>query len=156
MRFLLPTGLLMALVMGGWTGRAGADEPPTDAVRKDRKAIEGTWKVVLMVEDGKQSKPEDASKVFVVNGDDGTWSLHADGKVIAKGPSTIDPLAKPRRIDFYIQEENGKRQEFLGIYEMGDMKRKLCFAPSAKGRPGDFESKKGTGYILVEFERIKK
>ena len=81
MRFLLSTGLLIALVMGGLTGRAGADEPPTDAVRKDRKAIEGTWKVVLMVEDGKQSKPEDASKVFVVNGDDGTWSLHADGKV---------------------------------------------------------------------------
>ncbi|MCX6621644.1 MAG: hypothetical protein NTY38_11330 [Acidobacteria bacterium] len=48
-------------------------------------AVADGRKVVVLVDDGKQSKPEEASKVFVVNGDDGTWSLHADGKVRVTG-----------------------------------------------------------------------
>ena len=35
---------------------------------------------------------EDAKKLTVVNGSDGTWNLRSEGKEISKGTSTIDPI----------------------------------------------------------------
>ncbi len=144
---------LIAMMAVG--GLSQGNDQKADFIRRDRAMIQGKWRVVLLVDDGKVSKPEDASKVFVVNGNDGTWAMFADGKAIAKGPSTIDPTATPRTIDFHITEDNGKRVDFLGIYELGTSKRKLCFAPKDKGRPKAFEATKASGNILVEFEKMK-
>lgn len=124
-----------------------------EAIRRDRELIQGKWRVVHLVDDGKVSKPNDVFKVFIENGKDGSWSLMADGKVIAKGPSTINPDSKPKTIDFYIIEDNGKRVDLQGIYELNQRSRKLCFAAKEKGRPKVFEAPKGSGNILLELER---
>jgi uncharacterized protein (TIGR03067 family) len=142
-------GMVYAPVMGQ------DGEKKLDSIRKDQAAIKGKWKVTHLVDDGKESHDHDIQKVFMINGDDGSWSLVADGKLIAKGPSAINPTAKPKTIDFHIVEDNGKRVDFQGIYELGATKRKLCFAPKDKGRPKSFEAPKGTGNILVEFEKVK-
>jgi uncharacterized protein (TIGR03067 family) len=85
---------------------------------------------------------------------DGTWSIHTDDKVI-KGTSTIDPTKKPKTIDFTPTEGDGKGELHLGIYELGEKTRKLCFAPPGKDRPTEFSSMAGSEQILVTFEREK-
>jgi len=96
---------------------------------------------------------EDARKFTVVNGSDGTWSLLSEGTEISKGTSTIDPLKKPKTIDFTPTEGEGKGNQYLGIYELGEKTRKICFAPSGKDRPTKFASTPGSEFILVTFER---
>ena len=134
---------------------ASADNAKDEAIRKDRKLIEGTWRVVALEVNGNKARKDDAKKLSVVNGSDGTWSLLSEGKQISKGTSTIDPLKKPRTIDFTPTEGEGKGKEYLGIYELGETTRKLCFAPPGKERPTEFSSVPGSEHILVTFEREK-
>ena len=91
----------------------------------------------------------------MVNGPDGTWSLRDEDKEISKGISTFDPTKKPKTIDFTPTVGDDKGVRFLGIYELGENTRKLCFAPKGKDRPTEFSSIPGSQYILVEFQREK-
>ena len=150
-------GLLAFSLAGILLAQLHAQEGDKNAesIRQDRAMIQGKWKVTRLVDSGKEAHDHDLQKIFVINGNDGSWSLVGDGKVIAKGPSTINPAAKPGTIDFHIIEDNGKRVDFQGIYELAARKRKLCFAPSEKGRPKGFEAPKASGNFLVEFEKMK-
>ena len=134
---------------------ATADNAKDEAIKKDRKQIEGKWRVVALEVNGNKAMAEDAKKLTVVNGSDGTWSLRSEDKEIGKGNSTIVPTKKPRAIDFTSIEEGGKSEQYLGIYELGEKTRKLCYAPPGKERPTEFSSKPGSEHILVTFEREK-
>ena len=91
----------------------------------------------------------------MVNGSDGTWSLRSEEKELSKGTSTFDPNQNPKTIDFTptVGDSAGKRH--VGIYELGEDVRRLCFAPPEKDRPTEFSSEPGSGHILVKFERVK-
>jgi uncharacterized protein (TIGR03067 family) len=132
-----------------------ADDAKDEAIKNDRKLIEGTWRVVALEVDGNKSPDEDARKITVVNGPDGTWTLFSDGKEVGKGTNSFDPTKKPKTIDFTQTEGEGKGNSFLGIYELGENTRKLCFAPPGKDRPREFISMPGTDQILVTFERVR-
>jgi uncharacterized protein (TIGR03067 family) len=132
---------------------ATADDAKDDALKKDRKQIEGTWRVVALEFDGNKSNEDDAKKLTVVNGSDGTWSLRSEGNEISKGISTFDPTKKPKTIDFTPTEGGGQGNQHLGIYELGEKTRKLCFAPPGKERPREFTSTPGSEHVLVTFER---
>jgi hypothetical protein len=45
-------------------------------------------------------------------------------------------------------------RQYLGIYEVGENTRKMCFAPAGRPRPDAFTSEQGSGRILVELERV--
>lgn len=131
-----------------------ADDDAKDAaIKKDRKLIEGTWRVVALEVNNNKAMDEDARKLTVVNGNDGTWSLRSEDKEVVKGTSTIDPTKKPKTIDFTITEGEGIGNQHFGIYELGEKTRKLCFAPSGKERPTEFSSTTGSEHILVTFQR---
>lgn len=134
---------------------ASAENARDEAVKDDHKLLAGTWRVTVLEINGNKSKDEDVKKMTVVNGPDGTWSLRSEGNEIVKGTSTIDPAQKPKTIDFTPTEGQDKGKAFLGIYELGEKKRKLCFAPVGKSRPAEFTSTPGNGHILVTFEREK-
>jgi len=148
--FLVVGVLLTAIV-----ALASAVDAQDDAIKKDRKQIEGTWRVVALEVNGNKAMEEDAKKLTVVNGSDGTWSLLSEGKEINKGTSTFDPKKKPKTIDFTPSEGEGNGKEFHGIYELGEKTRKMCFAPAGKERPTEFSSRPGSAHILVTFEREK-
>ena len=133
---------------------ASAADDKDEAIKKDRKQIEGTWRVVALLVNGNKVMDEDAKKITVVNGSDGAWTIHTDDKVI-KGTSTFDPTKKPKTIDFTPTEGDRKGELHLGIYELGEKTRKLCFAPPGKERPTEFASAAGSEHILVTFEREK-
>jgi len=132
-----------------------ADDGKNDAIKKDRQQIHGTWRIVALNINGKAATEEDTKKLLVFNGTDGTWTLFSQGIEILKGTSTIDPTTKPKSIDFTSIDGEGRQSQFLGIYELGEKARKLCFAPKMKGRPGDFSASLGSEIILVNFEREK-
>lgn len=123
------------------------------AIKKDRKQIAGTWRVVALEVNGNKANDEDAKKLMVVNGSDGTWSLLSEGREISKGTSSIDPLKQLRTIDFTPTDGEGKGNQYLGIYQLGEKTRKMCFAPPGKERPTEFSSMPGSEHILVTFER---
>jgi uncharacterized protein (TIGR03067 family) len=132
-----------------------ADDSKDQAITKDRKQIEGTWRVVALEIDGNKAMEDDAKKLAVVNGSDGAWSLRSEDKEISKGTSTIDPTKKPKTIDFTPTDGGGKDNQYRGIYELGENTRRLCFAPPEKERPTEFSSTPGSQHILVTFERPK-
>lgn len=137
------------------TKEAGQAKPREEAIKQDRKRIAGTWRVVALEVNGNKAMEEDARKLTVVNGSDGTWTLFSEGKEISKGTSTFDPTKKPKAIDFTPTKGEGKGKQYLGIYELGERTRKLCFAPPGKDRPAEFSSTPGSEYVLVTFEREK-
>jgi uncharacterized protein (TIGR03067 family) len=102
---------------------------------------------------GNKSADEDAKKLSVVNGSDGTWTLRSEGQQISKGTSTFNPTKKPKTIDFTVTEGEGIGNQYRGIYELGEKTRKLCFAPPGKERPTEFASAPGSEHIFVTFER---
>jgi uncharacterized protein (TIGR03067 family) len=134
---------------------AAGDDAREAALKKDRKHIEGTWRVVELVLDGNKLPEEDARKFTVVNGPDGTWALRAEDRDICKGNSTFDPTKKPRTIDFTVTEGDGKGNQYIGIYELGEKTRKLCFAAAEKERPREFASMPGSEHTLIILERDK-
>jgi uncharacterized protein (TIGR03067 family) len=148
-RGILMTGTLLAAI-GTITAADGAKD---EAVEKDRKQIEGTWRIVALEVNGNKVMEADARKLTVVNGADGAWSLRSEDKEVSKGTSSIDPSKQPKTINFTPTVGEGKDQQYLGIYELGDKTRKLCFAPPGKDRPTAFSSVPGSQHILVSFQR---
>jgi uncharacterized protein (TIGR03067 family) len=135
--------------------RSVTDQAKKEAVRQDRKKYEGTWRVVSLTIDGNQAADEDARKITVINHAE-TWIVLVDGKEVVRGTRTIDPTKKPKTIDFTPSEGDSKGKLFLGIYDIGESTRKLCFAPPGKDRPPEFASKLGLEHFLVVFEREQK
>ena len=134
---------------------AFADDAKDEAIQKDRNQIKGTWRVVVLVVNGNMAAEEDARKLTVVNGSDGTWSLRSEDKEISKGISTFDPTKTPKTIDFTPTEGEAKDNQFFGIYELGEKTRRMCFAPHGKGRPTELSSTPGSEHVCLTFEREK-
>lgn len=112
------------------------DNAREQAIKKDRKQMEGVWRAVSLEVNGNKAAEN-------------------DDKQISKGTNKIDPTRKPKTIDFTPTEGEGKGKEFVGIYELGKHRRKLCFVEAGKDRPGEFVSAVGSERILVIFERDK-
>jgi len=142
--------LIVGLLLGGMVN---ADDAKDAAIKKDRQQIEGTWRIVALEVNGGKAMEQDARKLSVINRGDGTWTLRSEDKEVGKGTTTIDPTAKPKTIDISMKDEQGKTNLFLGIYELSEKTRKLCFAPAGKERPTDFTSPADSERILVLFER---
>ena len=82
---------IVGTMMMAITATAAADDAKDEAIKKDRKLIEGTWRIVALEINGNKSNNEDAKKLSVVNGPDGVWSLLSEGKEIAKGTNSFGP-----------------------------------------------------------------
>ncbi|WP_372719425.1 TIGR03067 domain-containing protein [Novipirellula sp.] len=152
MRYLFFSSLVVGLLL---TSVASADDAKDEAIKKERKKIEGKWQIVELVIQGNKSKDEDAAKFTVVNDDKGAWTLWSDDRKVAMGTSTFDPTTKPKTIDFTPSEGDAKGKQFFGIYQLGKNARKLCFAPSGKVRPTEFSSTAENQHIFVTLKRIK-
>ena len=130
---------------------AGAADAETDAVRAARERYAGTWKVVAVESDGNRAPP--GGVIVVTNMPDGSWAMVVDGREASRGTSSMDPLATPAEIDIEITEGDGKGTKLLGIYEVTDARRRLCFRGEKGWRPREFSTASGSGAVLVEFER---
>jgi uncharacterized protein (TIGR03067 family) len=131
------------------------DEDKDAAIAKDRKLYEGTWQAVSLIVNGNKTDGAPANVIVVENRSEGTWTIRVRKMQISAGTSTIDPTENPKTIDFTPTEGDAMGKEFLGIYELGENKRKLCFAPPGQPRPKEFTSTADNQHIVVEFERVQ-
>ena len=145
--------LVVGLLLAAAVPLATAGDAKDEAIKKDRMKYEGTWQVVSLEVDGNKADEQDAKKITVVNEADGKWRLEVDGKVIARGTSEIDPTKKPKAIDLTETEGDDKGTTALGIYEVGDDERKVCYAKAGMERPDDFSAPAGSGRILAVLKR---
>jgi uncharacterized protein (TIGR03067 family) len=143
----------MGVLMLGSASISRGDEAQDEAIKRDRQRIEGTWRIVGLEVNGSAVKDEDARRLTVVNKADGTWTLLSEGKKVSSGTSSIDPSKTPKTIDFTPTDGGGQGNRYLGIYELGDKTRRMCFAPPEKSRPTEFKSTQGSEIIVVRFER---
>jgi uncharacterized protein (TIGR03067 family) len=127
--------------------------PKDEAIKKDRKLYEGTWRVVALEISGQKSGDDDAKKLSVLNGADGSWSLRSEDREIARGRNVIDPTTKPKTIDVIEMEDGKDKLTVFGIYEITEKTRRLCYAMSGRGRPTDFTSTSTNEQVLITFER---
>ena len=72
------------------------------------------------------------------------------------GTFTIDPTKNPKTVDSTQGSGADKGKVVLGIYEIiDDNHKRACWATTGNGRPTDFISKPGSGWLLQNWERIK-
>src|SRR5690348_11487650 len=92
MRWKAAALFVTAFVLIGFSCLATAGEGKDAAVKKDRKALQGTWKTTEENNAKIQSIRFDGDKVVVT----------FDGDKTATGIATIDPTKKPKTIDIKV------------------------------------------------------
>src|SRR5262245_6981370 len=73
-----------------------------DDAKKDREALQGTWKIVASETGGKDQTEEAKDHLLVFEGD--TFALKKGDEVGLKGTFKLDPSKKPTAIDITITE----------------------------------------------------
>ena len=123
--------------------------------KKDLKALEGTWRYVSQVEDGKEADREKVKAVTVTVTADGKWEVKHEGKTFLEGTVKLDPSKKPKAADWTITTEGDLKGKLaLGIYDVDKDTWKHCFAFDK--RPESFESKEGSKVTNAVLKRVKK
>jgi uncharacterized protein (TIGR03067 family) len=139
---------------GGFAYRGLAVEPPakgdkkTDKPKEDKDAIQGTWMVEKIEEDGEDASDTDDGKKIK----SGPITITGDKLVLEGAGETsykLDPTAKPRAIDL----DNGTKT-FDCVYSLDGDTLKIC-APLFPGgnRPTEVASKKGSNTRLLVLKR---
>jgi uncharacterized protein (TIGR03067 family) len=146
MRRIAVTVLALALV--------AADEPRSDAAKKDTEALQGAWTMASVVVDG-EPVPEDYARSgrLVVEGD--RYTLTA-GQQTGISTFTVDPSKSPKQIDQKFIEGPQKGQSIQGIYELDGDTYRVCRGMRPEGgRPTKLESTPGSGLILAVWKRSR-
>jgi uncharacterized protein (TIGR03067 family) len=137
----------------GWT--AAVEDDKDAAFKKELEKFAGTWQLVASEKDGVKA-PETESKdiKIVFKGD--KFTMERAGKTVEEGWICIDPARKPRVIDVYPTNPEGKVE--MGIYEWdgGDKLKVCCTDPGTEQtRPRLFSTTKETGHVLHVCKRVK-
>jgi len=127
-----------------------------DDVRKELKALEGTWKAVAL-EAGGKPLPKGAVPDFLFTvGADGKATGRM-GKIEYQSRVSVDPNKKPRTIDNLHETGAQKGKKQFGIYKVEEGRWIVCMtAPGAKegDRTKTFDTK-NTASVVFIFERVK-
>jgi uncharacterized protein (TIGR03067 family) len=140
---------LLVAVFAVISAAAGLGQDSAD----DLKKMAGIWKTTLHEADGKIATKDEIEKTqgkLVVKAD--KYEVFFGDKAIDEGTIKLDAGKKPRQIDAIIK----KGGTMKGIYKIDDGKMTVCFAQPGKDRPTAFKTEKGTGQVLLGYERIKK
>jgi uncharacterized protein (TIGR03067 family) len=148
MKLRIPLFLALAFLLA-------ADQPTSDANKKDLDRLQGDWAAVSMVYDGHQLPDDDAQSLFrTVKADH--YTLFLFKKAIGKGTFMLDATKKPKTIDFLAASAAAKPVPIHGIYELDGDTWKVCYAAPGKERPKEFTAKEESGFTLAVWEREKK
>ena len=109
----------------------------------------GTWELLSVITDGKETPPENLKSVRVVI-KDGKHTVFIGQTVVAKEiPFTIDVSRGPKTMVDTLPD--GKT--IKGIYKLEGETLTSCVADAGQDHPKEFLSKPGSGYTLRVFKR---
>jgi len=127
-----------------------------DDVRKELKALEGTWKAVALEAGGKPLPRASVPEFLFIVGADGKATGRM-GKIEYQAKLSVDPSKTPRTIDNAHETGTQKGKKQFGVYKIEEGKWIVCMtAPGAaeKDRPRNFDTKNSSSVVFV-FERVK-
>jgi uncharacterized protein (TIGR03067 family) len=140
-----------SFIVGAGLAAGGDDE----AIKKDRKQMEGTWRVITFEMDGEKAQAEQLEKRRSIYRADGTIIVQREGKTVTQGTTKIDPTKKPKQSEATFTEGELQGKRVLAIYEIDGDHMKACYALPGQDRPTEFSSKPGSGHILITYKREK-
>jgi uncharacterized protein (TIGR03067 family) len=127
----------------------------TDLIRKDRAALQGTWKVTASTSKGEKVPAEDLKDLFLI--------FKGDAILIREGDKTaenftylLDPRKKLKEIDLTLRVGPQKGRVDRGIYALDGDTLRICIQSNKDApRPGEFASRQGSEVWLVVLQRTK-
>ena len=123
--------------------------PAPDAT-KDAAAIQGTWVIESIMDDG---KPQDDIKGDRLTFKEGNITVKRKDEEM-KATYKIDAAKDPKTIDIV---QGDTKEEYAGIYQLDGDTLKICAPAKAGGkRPTELASKAGSGWMLLVLKREKK
>jgi uncharacterized protein (TIGR03067 family) len=127
-----------------------ADSPRKDG--DDRQALQGTWKVVSLVNDGKEV-PADKIRGARLTFEGDRYTLKG-GEEGFRGTFKLDASQKPRRIDTtFLAEDDREKGKAWGIYELDGKRLRITWSQESGNRPREFASKPESGTRSMVLER---
>src|SRR4029079_821370 len=143
--------LLIIVALGLFLAACNRQEPAS-APKSDSERVQGTWYLVLAMQDGKTLPEEKVKETTIVfKGDTFRYSGSAEYAPSKSGTIKLDETKTPKEIDAISNE----KETMLGIYALEEAGYKVCFAPVGKPRPAKMGSAPGSGYILEVWSREK-
>jgi uncharacterized protein (TIGR03067 family) len=143
----------MLLVLAVGLLVAADDTKKDEAVKKDKKLLEGKWTLVSSVIEGQKAEGDDARGEIVFT--DGKFEAKDAEGIVHKGSFEIDPTKSPKTLDSIPSEGDEAGQTHYGIYELKDDSLKLCIATGGGERPTDFMADGKNGRMLLVYKRAK-
>jgi uncharacterized protein (TIGR03067 family) len=143
-----------------WTGLVclaigfllGADDPPKQAGKNDRDALQGGWSMVSMSVDGEEVAADEVSTGELVVIDDEYYpALGASAETCT---IRLDGSKTPKAVDFTYTTGFQKGKTVKGIYKIEDTNLTICRAQTPdKERPSKFAAPAGSGLLLVVWKK---
>ncbi|MDB5352567.1 MAG: hypothetical protein JWN86_3814 [Planctomycetota bacterium] len=143
----------MAVLLLGLGATPGARGDDGDA-KADLARFQGRWSMVSMTKNGKMI-PAKALEGRVAIITDNVFTDRQGEKIHGKGTMVLDTKTSPRSVDTAFTDGPITGKTTLAIYEFDGDTMKSCVANPGDPRPKSFESKAGTGYMLVTYKRVK-
>jgi uncharacterized protein (TIGR03067 family) len=145
------TRYALLVVTAGLLVAAGGKD---DAASADVKKLQGTWRLVSGVNDGKKlgAKAIEGSRLTI---EGNKHTVEVGGKTY-KGTHKLGADKKPKTIDITDTEGPFKGRKVLGIYEVDGDEFRICYHPAGKERPKDFTASAGSGNNSHVWKREKK
>ena len=128
-----------------------AAQPAPEAIKKELKSFQGTWKLVGGQDGTGKPYDEETLKNMVMIVDGNKFTIKDKGADSIVGTFTIDPTKKIKTIDIAVTKPIDTKM--LGIYQSEGDTRKSCFADPGKDRPDGF--RKNAGFTMFEWKRVK-
>jgi uncharacterized protein (TIGR03067 family) len=141
---------LAALGLSFSIGLATTGALAADPAAAERARLQGTWRAVAAERNGAPA-PELVGHELTFAGD--RFRITSDGRPLYGGTYTIDPSARPSRIDFDQHEGTELRGTWKGIYRLDGGRLEIVDNAPDMGRPAptQFAAGPGSGYVLVRF-----
>ncbi len=145
--------LLIIAALGLLLAACNRQAPAPAVAKTDLDRFQGTWHLVMAMQDG-NALPEEKVKqtTIVFKGDTFRFPGSAEYATSKSGTIKLDETKTPKEMDAISTE----KEVMLGIYAVEENGYKVCFAPVGNPRPTEFSSTPGSGYILQSWARQQK
>jgi uncharacterized protein (TIGR03067 family) len=127
----------------------------TEAVKKDKAALQGAWRVVGSESNGEKVPADDLKDLFLLFGGDSIF-VRESGKTSEKFSFLLDPTKKPKQIDLAFTDGPNKGRIDQAIYRLDGDKLFICIQQNKDSpRPRDFVTAPKSHLSLVILQRSK-
>jgi uncharacterized protein (TIGR03067 family) len=144
----LPIALLWLALLSAAV-RPDAENPP----RAQDERLEGRWEAVSFIRDGKGERQKPGNIFLTIRGRVLTLKV---GEEMWKATIKAEVGRTPHAIDITYESGPDKGKTVRGVYEVRGDELRICHGDAAKQRPTEIASKKGSGYSVGVWKRLKK